>query len=567
MPMKVLHFVSLCSIALPCLIAFGGNQDKAREGEGVVERYNLPEWPWDDLALVPADSAVVPADPIIIAIIDDAFDIHDTVVEPYIFQNSLEIPNNGRDDDANGRIDDFRGWDVSDRDSEVTSPPGMGEIFFHGDAMLSHVLGVVERTLGSSAKDKVKILPVKAMKDLAERPVLDAAFEGIAYALDLKADLILCSWNQAFLTSDEERILERAYREEVLIIASAGNESKMLPQYPAAHPSSLAVTAHDGLGVLWERAAFGPWVDLSAPGVDLPIRKEATAMQKSGTSHAAALVAGMAASLKAIHPEWSISRLRAALVNGATPTTQNGGYGNLMGSGKVSMRGALESAGELPSRHWRGNVGWLSGSPEGSAYRLGPFDHGEKIEFLPDFRDGFAGDFPRIEFNEPQGRMDLLTLRDAWVPQAIPNSGEIIDLRVFSSVTERVGYRVIAKDPAKIFASGQSLVDHPSTFDDGSGPLPYAPRTDARWLIKAPEGQRTRLTFQAFDTEKNVDKVYLFNGDETHFPIIAVLSGNTLPPVIESWSETTLLWFVSDYQNQGQGWEVTVEFFPLEEAE
>lgn len=86
------------------------------------DAYFATQWNMQNLARPGADisgpqawdinhSAVTrTGDTVVIAIIDDPFDIYHEDLN--FFVNRNEIPNNGIDDDGNGYIDDYRGWNV-----------------------------------------------------------------------------------------------------------------------------------------------------------------------------------------------------------------------------------------------------------------------------------------------------------------------------------------------------------------------------------------------------------------------------------------------------------------------
>ena len=67
-----------------------------------------------------------------------------------------------------------------------------------------------------------------------------------------------------------------------------------------------------------------------------------------------------------------------------------------------------------------------------------------------------------------------------------------------------------------------------------------------------PEGKVIRIRFDSLATESQTDLIYFFNGAGTHEDVMALISGNELPPAFTSWSNQVLIWFVSDDQNHGQ---------------
>ncbi len=60
-------------------------------------------------------------DTIVVAVIDEGFDITHPDFGDNLWRNYNEIPNNGIDDDNNGFIDDFRGWNVQQNNDDVTN--------------------------------------------------------------------------------------------------------------------------------------------------------------------------------------------------------------------------------------------------------------------------------------------------------------------------------------------------------------------------------------------------------------------------------------------------------------
>lgn len=60
-------------------------------------------------------------DTIVVAVIDEGFDITHPDFGDNLWRNYNEIPNNGIDDDNNGFIDDFRGWNVHQNNDDVTN--------------------------------------------------------------------------------------------------------------------------------------------------------------------------------------------------------------------------------------------------------------------------------------------------------------------------------------------------------------------------------------------------------------------------------------------------------------
>jgi subtilisin family serine protease len=143
-----------------------------------------------------------------------------------------------------------------------------------------------------------------------------------------------------------------------LFVTSAGNDgpSESTVGSPAVAPDALAVGAVDAKDQLAEFSSRGPALgsralkpEIVAPGVDIVAARaagttlgepvDAKYTRLSGTSMAAPHVAGAAAVLAQVHPDWDARRLKAALVGAADPVT--GGDPYEVGAGRLDVAKAV----------------------------------------------------------------------------------------------------------------------------------------------------------------------------------------------------------------------------------
>lgn len=111
---------------------------------------------WD---LVKAPRNVSDAATTVVAIVDTGVDFNHPDLAANIWTNPNEIPGNGRDDDANGRIDDVRGWNFVENNANVMDDVGHG----------THVAGIVgavgNNSLGVTGVCwNVKLLPIRIIR-------------------------------------------------------------------------------------------------------------------------------------------------------------------------------------------------------------------------------------------------------------------------------------------------------------------------------------------------------------------------------------------------------------------
>ena len=132
-----------------------------------------------------------------------------------------------------------------------------------------------------------------------------------------------------------ETACRNARARNMVLIAAAGNNGPKAPfGYPAAYAGVTAVTATDEQDRLMQQANRGPYVYLSAPGVDMIAPVGGGSDLVTGPSFAAAIVSGAVANLIRSNPERSADWIEKALAETATDLGNAGrdgdfGYGLL----------------------------------------------------------------------------------------------------------------------------------------------------------------------------------------------------------------------------------------------
>ena len=150
------------------------------------------------------------------------------------------------------------------------------------------------------------------------------AFEGgksnmdiILAALDWAASQDVRIINMSFVGPKNdllEAACANARARDMLLVAAAGNNGPGAPYgYPAAYDSVIAVTATDEKDQLMQQANRGPYVFVSAPGVNMLAPIGGGSDLVTGTSFAAAIVSGAVANLIHNAPDRSADWIAAAL--------------------------------------------------------------------------------------------------------------------------------------------------------------------------------------------------------------------------------------------------------------
>ncbi len=267
-----------------------------------------------------------------IAIIDSGTDIKHEDLAANIWTNPKEIPNNGIDDDGNGKIDDVHGWDlignisaqqlISGQYKEDNDPTNM--IATHGTHTAGCASAVTNNTIGVAAPGfNCKIMPVKCASDGFNSAGISRGYEGILYAAVTGAKIISCSWGGPGWSPVEEDIMNQVISMDAVVVVASGNSGKNIdedPDYPAAFRGVLCVGSTGQSDKYSQFTSYGNAVRVYAPGENiwstLPGNKYEA---QSGTSMATPIVAGVVALLKSIHKDWTaeqiIHQLRATSDN------------------------------------------------------------------------------------------------------------------------------------------------------------------------------------------------------------------------------------------------------------
>ncbi|MGW1170347.1 type VII secretion-associated serine protease mycosin [Streptomyces sp. NPDC002550] len=189
------------------------------------------------------------------------------------------------------------------------------------------------------------IIPIK-QNDAEGHGTSSTLAKAIKHAIDVKAQVINISQDTTNAVAPGDELLNainEALNRGIVVVASAGNDGldgNTKRTYPASYDGVLAVAASDRNN---ERAAFsqsGSWVGVAAPGVDMiSTVPEGGHCSDNGTSFSAPYVAGVAALIKAKHPDWTAREVVAQIEQTAERSIN--GHDRLVGWGVVDPVRAL----------------------------------------------------------------------------------------------------------------------------------------------------------------------------------------------------------------------------------
>lgn len=98
------------------------------------------------------------------------------------------------------------------------------------------------------------------------------------------------------------------------------------------------------------------------------------------------------------------------------------------------------------------------------------------------------------------------------------------------------------------------LTSPTGTFNDGSGSSNYLNNSDCQWKIQPSGATSINLTFSEFDLSAPGDTLFVYDGSTISSPLLASLTGNTIPSTITSTGGNLLIRFSTDGSITSSGW-------------
>lgn len=223
---------------------------------------------------------------------------------------------NGIDDDNNGFVDDWHGWDFAGYNGLAPDNNPVSGGADHG----THTGGIMcatgnNKTGVTGIAFGARLLPLKAGDDGGG--TIDHGYEAIVYAADMGAVVSNNSWGGTTRSSAEQDLVEYSTAKNCAVVGASGNNGAFQDFFPASYKGALSVGANDPGGNLASYSNFGPYLDLSAPGtVVLSTVPGNTYRANTGTSMAAPNAAAALALVRQKYPymppEQAMEQLRAA---------------------------------------------------------------------------------------------------------------------------------------------------------------------------------------------------------------------------------------------------------------
>jgi serine protease len=270
-----------------------------------------------------------------VGIVDSGTDMDHPDLVTEMYQNTGD-PVNGVDDDNDGYIDNFNGWDFFGNDNNPQI-----DLNAHGIHVAGIAVAATNNNVGvASVGFNSQFIPIRAGNGTA----ITHGYQGVVYAADMGCEVINCSWGSFGFTSfGEDAVNYATYNKGSLVVAAAGNSGLNRMYYPAGYQSVLGVASVKRTDEKSSFSNYGNWIEISAPGEGVYSCVDAGLYNyNTGTSMASPVVAGAAALLKSVFPQLTPKQLTERLkTTSQNIDGQNTSYLYKIGTGRLDLGAAV----------------------------------------------------------------------------------------------------------------------------------------------------------------------------------------------------------------------------------
>jgi subtilisin family serine protease len=291
---------------------------------------------------------------VVVADIDTGLDYTHEDLMANAWRNTAEVPGNGIDDDGNGFIDDYYGYDFRYNDPDPMDENG------HGTHTAGTIGAVGNNMLGVVGVCwNVKLMGIKIYNEFGDDSTSAMVINAYNYVRMMKnrgVNIVAtnnsyggcpetCGYDQA--TKDAIDALGNAGVLNVFAAGNSGTNNDVSPFYPASYTSPSIVSVGGSNQSDARIFNYGATtVDLAAPG-SVVLSTVPAALQPakywnlSGTSMSTPHVTGAAALLAAYNPSLSPASIKATLINTADVLPAFTGFNRA--NGRLNVFNALQN--------------------------------------------------------------------------------------------------------------------------------------------------------------------------------------------------------------------------------
>jgi subtilisin family serine protease len=255
---------------------------------------------------------------------------------------------NGVDDDGNGFVDDWHGYNFAESESRSNDP---ADVNGHGTSVAGIIGAVANNTIGVAGVAHCAVMPLRAFNAGGNGDDADVA-AAIVYGVENGCSVINMSFGVTVLSPLMRDVVAYAVAQNVALVASSGNDGSIKPHYPSDLPGVISVGSVSQYDARSYFSSYSPALCLSAPGENIVTTQNGGGYTASfsGTSAAAPHVAGAVAVVKSLIAADPVLAARPftpaefrTLLAATADDIGNPGWDNELGAGVVNVHRAVQT--------------------------------------------------------------------------------------------------------------------------------------------------------------------------------------------------------------------------------
>ncbi|MBV6421769.1 MAG: hypothetical protein DAHOPDDO_03050 [Ignavibacteriaceae bacterium] len=476
------------------------------------------QWALNKIQAFDAWNKTQGADSVLLGIIDTGIDYLHPDLKNKIWFNPGESGNgketNGIDDDNNGFVDDYRGWDFTDRVGFPFDSTGGDYLNWDNDPFDEYGHGTyISGIAGAETNNYTGIAGVAPNIKLVNLRAFDPGGYGeeddvaaaILYAVQMKVKVLNMSFGDYSFSYVLRDVIRYAYSKNIVLVGSSGNQNSPDPHYPSGYSEVISVGNSTQNDFRAGNSNYGSTLDMMAPGTQIiTTARNNNYASINGTSAATPHVAAAAALILSLG-NFSNEEVKQILKSTCDDIDEPG-WDIYTGAGRLNLYRALTvtAPSEIKINHPQQDFATLDDSLKINATILSPLFSSYRLYYGYGLNP--SNWISLIEQGSNQfSNEDIFTLYLTSLPDTVYCLRLVVELTNGNTLEERANFFIIRNPPiAELISTGPAFYGDKTTIL--AALYTNEPTITRMYFRKAGEVDFNFITLDGFNTNNQFVK-------------------------------------------------------------